>query len=337
MLTLIPRPPSRLVPQPPRPSCAAEHWPPSAPRRMPGRGRGRAPAPDGPHGRAPSPNPLVRLGPEGRAAPVRQRRRVSECPSWSGRPQGRPCGGGWCAAAAAAMGRPASRCERELAAGTGYHFLGVRGARAEGGRAERTRCCCLTDVTALRAAEAAVREPARPVRGPAPVTCPPPCRCSTPGSGACLTATPLAMPSANRRWAGRHVRRILPSQWPAHAALAERRKRMFQRAVAQRVGVDWEEEWPGANAGPRCTGCARTSPCFTPMGPWRVVISYGLDVTGRRRAEGPGAGQRGGGGGPAGLRGQRRSTLNPNLIYVRKPQGEVVLLRTGPCWNCASW
>ena len=100
------------------------------------------------------------------------------------------------------------------------------------------------------------------------------------------------------------------------SALAARRQRLFRRAVAQRVAVNWAEEWPAHNGQPAVHWLRSYQPVFNPDGTLRVVISYGLDVTLRRHAE-------------AVVLAQQEFMaqvldLNPNLIYVRKPQAEVV-------------
>ncbi|WP_380266570.1 ATP-binding protein [Hymenobacter caeli] len=100
------------------------------------------------------------------------------------------------------------------------------------------------------------------------------------------------------------------------ATLAERRKRLFRRAVALQTAVDWDEEWPAYEGHAAVHWLRSYQPVFDPDGGLRVVISYGLDVTLRRQAE-------------AAVLAQQAFTaqvldLNPNLIYVRKPQAEVV-------------
>ena len=107
------------------------------------------------------------------------------------------------------------------------------------------------------------------------------------------------------------------------AALAERRKYMFQKSVKQRIGVNWEEEWPGDNTEPPAHWLRSYQPVFHADGALRVVISYGLNVTGWRRAEAQVRASE------AAVAAQQAFVaqvldLNPNLIYVRKPQAEVV-------------
>ena len=107
------------------------------------------------------------------------------------------------------------------------------------------------------------------------------------------------------------------------AALAERRKHIFQQAVEQRIGIHWEEEWPGDNTRPPMHWLRSYQPVFHANGALRVVISYGLDVTSRRRAEAQAQTSE------AAVAAQqafvaRVLDLNPNLIYVRKPRAELL-------------
>ena len=106
-------------------------------------------------------------------------------------------------------------------------------------------------------------------------------------------------------------------------ALAARRKRLFRRAVAQQTAVDWAEEWPASGDQPLVHWLRSYQPVFHANGTLHVVISYGLDVTTRRRAEATARASE------AVVLAQREFMaqvldLNPNLIYVRKPHAEVV-------------
>ncbi|OGX92249.1 ATP-binding protein [Hymenobacter coccineus] len=260
-----------------------------------------------------SSNPLVRLGLEGQLQYANDA--CFKVPDLVGGP-GTPVRQ-WMDARAAEVWSTGHSDEHELAV-AGHSFLAcVVPVQEEG---EAYTVFYLTDVTKLRAAETELREQhtfyeALLKHMPAAV--------SVLDAQQRLTYRNPAGNALRKRAELGHTFGEYCRANALPTALAERRKRMFQRAITQRAGVDWEEEWPGLNAGPPVHWLRSYQPVFHEDGALRVMISYGLDVTGRRRAEAQARASE------AAVAAQQAFVsqvldLNPNLIYVRKPQAEVV-------------
>ena len=253
-----------------------------------------------------SPNPLVRLGEHGQLQYANEA--AFEVPELVG-----PADAAvrqWLASAAAAAWAAGQSLQRELTL-NGYHFLVCVVPVQD----EAHTLFYLTDITALRAAEAQMHEQHTLYEAvldymPAAVSV-------LDAEHRLCYRNPAARASTHRPMAS--VGQTFEEYCQASGmplALAERRKRLFRRAVAKGMAVDWAEEWPAAGGLPQMCWQRSYRPVFYADGTLRVVISYGLDVTMRRQAE-------------AAVVAQQEFTsrvldLNPNLIYVRKPQGEVV-------------
>ncbi|TPG62960.1 ATP-binding protein [Hymenobacter nivis] len=260
-----------------------------------------------------SSNALVRLGPEGQLQYANDASfRVPELVGGPGTPVRE-----WMNATAAEVWGTGESSEHELAV-AGHSFLVCVVPVQEDG--ETYTLFYLTDVTKLRAAETELREQhtfyeALLQHMPAAV--------SVLDADQRLT---YRNPAGNSLIRKADLGETFAEYCRANGlpgALAERRKRMFQRAVAQRVGVDWEEEWPGDGTRPPMHWLRSYQPVFHADGALRVVISYGLDVSGRRQAEAQARASE------AAVEAQQAFVaqvldLNPNLIYVRKPQAGVV-------------
>jgi signal transduction histidine kinase/HPt (histidine-containing phosphotransfer) domain-containing protein/ActR/RegA family two-component response regulator len=101
------------------------------------------------------------------------------------------------------------------------------------------------------------------------------------------------------------------------AAMAQRRHRLFERAVSTRALVSWEEHWPGPDGTPMLYWLCYYQPVFGPGGTLRMVVCYGFDITIRRLAEARTRQSE------AQVKAQQTFTeqmldLAPNLIYVRE-------------------
>jgi signal transduction histidine kinase/DNA-binding response OmpR family regulator len=112
------------------------------------------------------------------------------------------------------------------------------------------------------------------------------------------------------------------------AELAVRRSRQFERAVATRKLVRWEEHWPGAKGAPCMYWLCYYQPVFGFDGELREVMCYGLDITYRRQAEARSRDSE------AAVLAQQTFTnlvldLNPNLIWVRDAQGSTIFENAG--------
>jgi signal transduction histidine kinase/DNA-binding response OmpR family regulator len=107
-------------------------------------------------------------------------------------------------------------------------------------------------------------------------------------------------------------------------SLANRRERLFARAVQSRELVQWEEKWPALTAGQEAQYWLRYyQPVIGPEGVLRMVICYGLDITTRRRAEEETRRSQ------EAVRAQQEFTnqvldLNPSIILVRDEQKNIV-------------
>ena len=100
--------------------------------------------------------------------------------------------------------------------------------------------------------------------------------------------------------------------------IAQRRHRLFERAVSTRALVSWEEQWPGPDGTPRLYWLCKYQPVFGPNGALRMVVCYGFDITTRRLAEARTRQSE------AEVKAQQTFTeqvldLAPNFIYVREP------------------
>ena len=67
-------------------------------------------------------------------------------------------------------------------------------------------------------------------------------------------------------------------------ALAEERRAVFQRVLAQKSGVEWEEQFPNAS-GKVIYQLRRLSPVLDQEGELKFVIGYSIDITERKEAE----------------------------------------------------
>jgi len=185
----------------------------------------------------------------------------------------------------------------------------------------------LTDVTAQRAAEQKVREQREfyetiLAHVPAVVTV-------LDADQRYRYINPYAQPDPEQRithlgrtFAERCVDRGLPP------ALATRRHRLFERAVASRQLVSWEERWPGPDGTPAVYWLCYFQPVFGADGALRMMMGYCLDITIRRQAEVRTRQSEGR------LLAQQSFTtlvldLNPNLIWVRDAEGRTVFKNAG--------
>ena len=253
-----------------------------------------------------SPNPLVRLGEYGQLQYANEA--AFGVPELVGPPEASVRQ--WLASTATAAWTGGQSVQRELTLND-YHFLVCVVPVQD----EAHTLFYLTDVTALRAAEARMHEQQTLYEAmldhmPAAVSV-------LDAEHRLCYRNPSARASRYRQMAS--VGQTFEEYCQAHGmppSLAKRRKRLFRRAVAKGMAVDWAEEWPGSGELPPMYWQRSYRPVFYADGTLRVVISYGLDVTMRRQAE-------------AAVVAQQEFTsrvldLNPNLIYVRKPQGGVV-------------
>ncbi|WP_460503535.1 ATP-binding protein, partial [Hymenobacter agri] len=103
--------------------------------------------------------------------------------------------------------------------------------------------------------------------------------------------------------------------------VAQRRHRLFERAVSTRKLVSWEEHWPGPDDAPLLYWQCYYQPVFGADGGLRMVVCYGFDITTRRLAEARTRQSE------AQVKAQQTFTeqvldLAPNLIYVREQYRE---------------
>jgi len=200
----------------------------------------------------------------------------------------------------------------------GQHFLLFAVPVVEDG----TALLYLTDVTAQREAERETREQRTFYEAimehlPAVVTVLDP-------NQRYLYVSPFAEPDPVERkvrigltFADHCIKKGLPLE------LATRRHRLFERAVASRQMLNWEERWPGPDGALEKYWLCYYQPVFRSDGVLREVMCYGLDITNRRQAEARSRESE------AAVLAQQAFTnlvldLNPNMIWVRDAYGRTV-------------
>ena len=133
---------------------------------------------------------------------------------------------------------------------------------------------------------------------------------------------PFAEPDPVQRRA--RIGRTFAEHCKAHGlpeAIAQRRRRLFARAVSTREMVSWEEKWPGPDGAPQLYWLCYYQPVFGADGALRMMVCYGFDITTRRLAEARTRQSE------AQVKAQQTFTeqvldLAPNLIYVREQYRE---------------